>query len=374
MPSIAGIADPSSYSQARRTFGTGARTTRGAACGRAGLNSFDIARSVPAGFVAKLQPKLRPRCVDRGFSLRSIGQRFGSNVPDYNQSIFARQFRGQDVQVVPTHVGDFRVNRLYPSLFAGSLRIGEQCLVLFEMTRIVNLASIRQRGQCHQAEIDANFPGSAGPDFGNLDTEAEVPASTRVFCEAAGFDSAADMTTAPEPITAIDVNHRVADQRDRARGRKRNPTQAPFPAPTRTARRDVAVNDKLLADGLNSVAMQTKQYAASGCQLDEVEGAGPWPLVSSRRLLRLAAEIPDAIHRPSMSAEVLRSRCVLDAVSVGENHEVRVSCALMPSRSRSVRNARKHRGASSVNSLRRRQMGNAPYRCNVRIYRCVGEQ
>jgi hypothetical protein len=74
----------------------------------------------------------------------------------------------------------------------------------------------------------------------------------------------------------------------------------------------------------------------------------------------------------SMSAEAFSGRRVLDAVSIGENHEGRVSCGWLLCRSRRLRNARIRKG-SSVRSSERGKLGNAPDRYNGRIYRGVGE-
>jgi hypothetical protein len=371
MPSIAVIANPGSYSQARWTVWAAARAARRTPCGSTRLHSLDIARSVPAGFVAELRSKLRPGGVDRRFSLRSIGQRFCNNVADYNQSVFTRQFRRQDMQVVSACIGDLRVNGLYSLSFADTLRIGEEGLVFLEITRIINLASIGQRGQRHQAKIDPDFTGSAGPSFSNLYTEAEVPASARVLRKAAGFDSPAESTSVPKPIAASGVSYGVAGQSDGPGGRKRNPTKILLSTPMRTPPRGVSIHDISLADGLNGVAVQTKQLATSGRQFDKGKGAWPRPLVSSRRFLRRAAEVPDAIHRVGMDAEVPRARCVLDAVSVGENHEVRLcfnpEAVAVPVQGQVASSGLLDRG------LRRRRMSGAS-RSKMRAYRLVGEQ
>ena len=187
MPSTAAIANPSSYSQAFLTFWATARTARRTACGTAGLVGFDIARSVPAGLVAELRSKLRPRSIDRGFSPRSIRQRLGDNVADYDQTVLPHQLRGLDMQVVPTRIGDFGVNSPSPFLVAGALRLGQRALVFLEVPRIFDLAAVGQRGQCDQAKIDANFAGSAGLALSNLDLQAEIPAPTRVLRKASGL-------------------------------------------------------------------------------------------------------------------------------------------------------------------------------------------
>jgi hypothetical protein len=74
----------------------------------------------------------------------------------------------------------------------------------------------------------------------------------------------------PEPITALKIDHRAPLELDRARGRKWNPTEA-FLAPSLwTPLRCISINDKLLADSLHSIAMQTKERATPNRQLDAV--------------------------------------------------------------------------------------------------------
>ena len=93
------------------------------------------------------------------------------------------------MQVMSTRIGDFGVNSLYSFLVAGALRLGQRALVFLEVSRIFDLAAVGQRGQCAQAEIDANFAGSAGLALSNLDLQAEIPAPTRVLRKASGLDS-----------------------------------------------------------------------------------------------------------------------------------------------------------------------------------------
>jgi hypothetical protein len=88
------------------------------------------------------------------------------------------------MQVMPTRIGDFGVNSPYTFLVAGALRLGQRALVFLEVPRIFDLAAVGQRGQCAQAEIDANFAGSAGLALSNLDLQAGIPAPTRVLRKA----------------------------------------------------------------------------------------------------------------------------------------------------------------------------------------------
>src|SRR5262249_35150780 len=207
MPSIAAIANPSSYSQAFLTFWATARAARRTACGTACLVGLDIARSVPAGLVAELQSKLRPRSIDRRFSARSIRQGLGDNVAHHDQAVLPHQLRGLDMQVMPTRIGDFGVNSPSAFLVAGALRLGQRALVFLEVPRIFDLAAIGQRGQCAEAEIDANFASSAGLALSNGDLQAEIPAPTRVLRKASGLDLAARGAAAPEPITAVEIEY-----------------------------------------------------------------------------------------------------------------------------------------------------------------------
>ena len=224
------------------------------------------------------------------------------------------------MQVMPTRIGDFGVNSPSAFLVAGALRLGQRALVFLEVPRIFDLATVGQRGQCAEAEIDANFAGSAGLALNNGDLQAEIPAPTRVLRKASGLDLAIDGAAAPEPITALEKDHRVAVEFDGARSREWNPAEAFLPPPVRAAARCVSINNKLLADGLHRIAVQTEERAAPGRQLDQIEGTRPTLFLASRRLLDLAAIIPDIVDRPRMSTEALGGDCILNAVSIGEDH------------------------------------------------------
>ena len=225
------------------------------------------------------------------------------------------------MQVVSTRIGDFGVNSPCAFLVAGALRLGQPVLVFLEVPRIFDLAAVGQRGQCDQAEIDANFAGSAGLALSNLDLQAEIPAPTRVLRKASGLDLAVDGAATPEPITALEIDHRVAVEFDGARGREWDPAEAFLPAPVRTAAPCcISIGNELLANGLHRIAVQTEERAAPGRQLDQIEGTRPTLFLASCRLLDLAAIIPDVVDRPRMGTEALGGGCILNAVSIGEDH------------------------------------------------------
>jgi hypothetical protein len=313
MPSMAAMANPSSYSQAFLAFRATARAARRTACGTACLLGFDVARSVPAGFIAELRSKLRPRCINGRFSLRSIRQSLRDNVADHDQTVLPHQLRGLDMQVMPTRIGDFGVNSPYSLLVAGALGLGQRALVFLEVSRIFDLAAVGQRGEGAQAEIHANFAGSAGLALGNLDLQAEIPAPTGVLREASDLDFAVDGAGSPQPITALEIDHRVAIEVDGARSCEWNPAEAFLPPPVRAAPRGISINNELFADGLYRIAMQTEERAAPGRQLDQIEGFRPRLFKASRGLLNLAAIIPDVVDRPRMGTKALGGGCILDA-------------------------------------------------------------
>ena len=340
MPGMAAVANPGSYLQAFLTFRATGRAARGAACGTTGLVGLDIARSVPASFIPELRSKLRPRCIDCRFSLRSIREILGDNIPDHDQTVLAHQLRGLDMQVMPTCICDFGVDTLNPFLIAGALRLRQGALVFLKVPRIFNLAAIGQRGKCAQAEIDANFAGSAGLALSNLNLQAEIPAPARVLRKASGLDLAIDWAATPEPITAAEIDHGVAVEFDGARGRKRDPAEAFLPPPVRAAARSVSIDNKLTADGLHGIAVQTEEQTAPSRELDKIEGTRPTFFLASRCLLRFAAEVPNAIHRQRMGTEALGAGRILNAVSIGEHHTVyligRLSLARRPRGQRKV--------------------------------------
>ena len=88
----------------------------------------------------------------------------------------------------------------------------------------------------------------------------------------------------------------------------------------RAASRCISISNKLLADGLHRAAVQTKERAAPGRQLDQIEGTRPRLFLASRRLLDLATIIPDVVDRPRMSTKALGGGCILNAVSIGQDH------------------------------------------------------
>ena len=172
------------------------------------------------------------------------------------------------MQVVSTRISDFGVNSLYAFLVAGALRFGQQGPVFLEVPRVFDLAAVRYRSQCAQAEIDTNFAGSASLAFSNLGSQAEILAPTRVLRRASGLDLAVDGAAKPDPITALEIDHRVAVEFDGARGREWNPAEAFLPPPVRAAPRCISIIHELLADGLHRIAMQTEERTAPGRQLD----------------------------------------------------------------------------------------------------------
>jgi hypothetical protein len=320
MPSTAAIANPSSYSQAFLTFWATARTARRTACGTASLANLDEAYSVPTGFIAELQSKLRPRSIDRGFSLRSIRQGLGDNVADNDQPVLPHQFRGVDVQVMSARIGNFRMNCPHPFFVGGPLRFSQCGLVFLEVSKIFDLDAVRQRGQCDQAKVDANFACSAGLGLSNVDLKAKIPALTSVLRKASGLDFAADGATVPEPITALKIDHRAPLELDSARSREWNPTEAFLAPPLWTPLRCISINDKLLADGLHSIAMQTNERATPNRQLDEIKDTRPTLFLTSRRFLDLAAIIPHVVDRAGMGTEAVGGGRILNAVSIGQDH------------------------------------------------------
>ena len=124
----------------------------------------------------------------------------------------------------------------------------------------------------------------------------------------------------PEPITALEIDHRVAVEFDGARSCEWNPAEAFLPPPVRAAPCCISISDELLADCLHRIAVQTEERAAPGRQLDQIEGTRPTLFLASRCLLDLAAIIPDVVGRPRMGTKALGGGCILNAVSIGEDH------------------------------------------------------
>ena len=96
----------------------------------------------------------------------------------------------------------------------------------------------------------------------------------------------------------------------------------------------ISISDELLADGLHRIAVQTEERATPGRQLDQIEGIRPTLFLASRRLLDLATIIPDVVDRPRMSTKALGVGCILNAVSIGEDHTLHLIGPLSHARGR----------------------------------------
>jgi len=273
--------NPRSHSQPFLTLRATACTTRGTGCGTIGLFGFDIPGSVPAGFVAEHRSKRRPRCIKRRFPLRSIRHRCGIYVADHHQLVLSHEIGRLHMQIVSTCVRDLGMDRPRALLVPGPLCNRERGLIALEVPWIRNFATIRQRRQRRQTKIDADFARATILLLGNLNLHRDIPSATPVLRKTTGLDRSVDWPAIPESIATLEINHGIAVYLDGTGGGKRNPAEAFLATPSRAALRCISARRKLFADRLHRVAVQTKQHARPGAELDQIKCSRPWLVVAA---------------------------------------------------------------------------------------------
>jgi putative transposase len=318
------------YSKRAHTF----RTAVGdfpAARARSGSPSFvglNVNSPVPAGFVAELRTQHSPARIQDG--LRHLGFREfgGADIADDNQGVFADKPRRRLVKLVFARVGDLGVDRTDAALVSGPLRNAKRGLVLAIVSKRRDGLAIAQRGERLEPEIDANAPVAGRQIVRDLALEDDEPSSARILGKAAGLDALGKVSRFPEPEPALEVSHLRAIDLHRARD-KRHPAEgalgAEAGAEARTLALGVTRRGELAADGLNGIGVQAEQRAASGAELDQVEGAGPLSDATSfpagfGLALGGDAEVPNLIGRIGVPGKVFASGCVLDTVFETEHH------------------------------------------------------
>src|SRR6516162_6940514 len=312
--------NPRSYSQPFLTLRATACTARRTGYGTVGLFGFNIPCSVPAGFVAEHRSKLRPRCIERRFTLCSIRKRCCNYIADYDGRIFSHNLGRLHMQIMPTGIANLGMDRPCALLVSGALRSGERIFVSLEVARMLDLAAIRQGRQRRQAEIDADFASATILLCGNLDLQTEIPPFASVLGKATSFDRSVYRPTIPETITALEIDNGIAFNLNSTRSLKWNPSERALAAPVRAPLSCIAANGELLADSLNRIAVQAEHLATAACELDQIKAVRPPFFLSPCCLLRLTTEVPDDIDGTRQAIKILAGRCVFEAIAISKDH------------------------------------------------------
>ena len=320
MRSTASATDPVSYSEVLSAFWAAARAACGTDLRGQSLVNLEVLGPVLNSFVAELESKLRPAGIEYGLGQAGSGQSTGINVPDADAPVLAHEPGGQLMQEVLPTVRDLGVDGSNSGLAPGTLRNGERLLVLAAETRRLDLLARRKRCQALEAQVDTDLASPVLSILRNLDLQIEIPAATGILSEAAAAKLTTERPAEPEPISALEEDHRITVPADRARRLEGDPPQRSLLAPPRPLAMGISRDRKLPADGLNGIRMQAEELAAAESELDQIEARWPAFVVPPGGLLNLPAVVPHPVHRPSLLLKVPTGGRILDPVPICQHH------------------------------------------------------
>ena len=258
MPNTALTTTPVSYSKVCDTFRatdcTAARTHPGCES----LINFEVFGPVPDGFVAELMSKLRPAGIEHGLRQPTTGEGCRADIPDDNSSILVHHSRGALVQIVPAAVSDLGMESSDALTISSTLRSGQGLGVARQLPRILDFLSRRERCECLEPQVDAEFACSTGVINRNVDLQIHVPAPSSILAEAPSVNLASNRTAEPKPIAALEKHDGIAVQADGTSGLEGHPAQGLPASPARASTCLVTRLRKLLASRLHGVGMQSE--------------------------------------------------------------------------------------------------------------------
>lgn len=312
---------PFSHSEVFQSSRTADAAAIGTNLGRQPLSSLLVLHPVPSGLVAELRSEKRPAGVEHGFRHPCACQLGGIDIADDNARIGANQTRRLAVEVMPPSSGDLAMDGAGVPLAPSALRPSKLTSPLSKVASVRNPRSVGTRRKCGEPEID--------PDCWTLadwlrvfdfDLKAEEPTAAGIASDAASADVGIDRTALPEAVAFAEMYYDIAIEFDGTRCGEWHPAERLLATPSRALPLRVAAGDELFADGLHRIAVQSKQTAAAGRQLDQIKGRRPAFVMPSRSLLDFAAIVPDPVYRSRKRSELLSARSVFDAISVGQQH------------------------------------------------------
>ena len=327
------------YSETCDTFRAADCTAVRTGSGSVSFVGFDVAGSVPSGFVFEHGTERGPASIKHGFCHPRLSQFGRAHIADNDQFVFASDPRGLLVKVVATSVGDLGVDRADAALVSGPLRNGKLCLVSAVVLEGGDAGAICADGERLDAKVNADTAFASRQIVGHVALETDVPSTTGVLIKTTGFERSGDISRLPEVKVSSEIGAaRAVDLHCSLN--KRYPTKSPIGATTCTPSQmstiGVAFDGILTANGLHSVGVQPEHGGASSAQPNQVESS--WPSSHAPSFpsgfgftLDLVAIVPYLIACEGVSHEMASRRCVFNAVFDCNDHG-RISTFLVGSR------------------------------------------
>jgi hypothetical protein len=283
-------------------------------------------------FVRQHVAEHRPASIVNGFRHSRFAELGRAHISDVYFCKFTRDRRGRDVKKMSALIRNLRVQRSYSLLLLSPLGKRKLSLGLAIERRHLDCASIGQRGQRLESEINPNRSANPLRQRGNFNLNVDVPTATGIGTdiETLGLGTSWNTPRQPQMIVPLAESENGAVELSRSRKiGKRYPVKISLMAPKsrRFGEAGIAAIGELSANCINGVRVDTKFGGHSTAEIGKVEGARASDL-HSRSIPRLSlsvdfAEIvPDEINGASLPPKGAfgRGTSVLDPVSVCEDN------------------------------------------------------
>jgi hypothetical protein len=185
MVSSADRAGPLTHGQACDALRAGTGRAATAHPGGAGFGHLDEPRACVIAFVLQHGSHRAPARVQHAFGVRSARERLRIHIPNTYDTVLAYQASSELVQEVFSAITDLGVDRLRPFPVACTLRDGKSRLQVAVEPLGLHFASIAQRGQIPQPEIDADGGAVGKWSLAPLRVhgDVQIPAPARILAE-----------------------------------------------------------------------------------------------------------------------------------------------------------------------------------------------
>lgn len=319
-------ASPLPHSKLCDTFRASECTAPGTQLGRV-VFADDFERCAgPKALVLQHRSEHRPAGVQHGFCHPRLRQSGRIHVTDDNAGMLAHDPRRVLMQEVFPAIPCFRVQHRRQTLLAALLRQRKPLFVSPVERRHLDLATIGERREVFQTEINGDCGTLLGRRFGNLNLNVKIPASTGILGKAGGLDLGVGRNGTREPQSVFAAEHhdrsaRLIDLKG-TWSIERHPSERSALAgtPRRTTLRGLSRVRKLSGDSAKTIAVDAKFCTGTGHQPDEIKFARPSCMPPMRLALCRTAKVPYIVHRASHAPQMFSAGLVLDTIAVCEDH------------------------------------------------------
>src|SRR5499427_832612 len=309
MRDATGHTGPRSYSKVLQSFRTAACRAR----------RTDLGRAMSDGFVAELCTQHAPTSVEHGFRHPCPRQSRAADVANDDQSMRSNESSRDEMQIMPSAIGDLRVDRLRTGFASSALRCSQLLGVLLQMARIGDLLTRRTGRERFQTQVDPDLGFTTVLLLCDFNLQVQIPTTARILSERTCSNYALNRPREPQAIVSAEEDRLIATDLNRSR-LEGNPSQRFLAAPSWSATILPSRLHKLGADILHSIRVQAEFTRRAYRQVVQIVGRWRASEPSLRRPLCLAAEVPNEIHGPRLPTQSIRVVRIFDSIAIGQNH------------------------------------------------------